>query len=34
MMEGPGKCGDTSKLGVCGESNEINGEKSCFVFNR
>ena len=34
MLESPGKCVDTYELEVCGESNEINGEKICFVFYR
>ena len=31
VMGGGGN--DQTPLGVCGESNEINGEKNCFVFN-
>ena len=27
MLESPGKCVDASRTRVCGESNEINGEK-------
>ena len=33
MVKSPGKCVDTSRTSdmVCGESNEINGEKNCLL---